>query len=277
MFSRGIGTGGGDQLRLVRCQLPGLLTLLLLCLTACSGQVQKKIAAEAGFASFQVQGDGFHHQVYTKEGRGNIVHFYIEGDGRPWLSPRRISLDPTSRQPLMLRLMTLDEAPAVYLGRPCYMGVVDDRCNPLWWTSNRYASSVVQSLSAVIDQFLGNGQGIALFGHSGGGALAMLLAGRRSDIKTVVTIAGNLDVQAWTEQHGYSALSGSLNPANQVPLAPHIRQYHLVGSEDHNVSANMIRPVILQQVDATLTVVEGYDHSCCWNELWPEILASVTD
>ncbi|MFT5332599.1 MAG: pimeloyl-ACP methyl ester carboxylesterase [Halioglobus sp.] len=276
MFSLSSGTRTGGLLGFTVCKLSWLMPLLLLFLTACSGQVQKRIAAEAGFAAFQVQGDGFRHQVYTKHGRGNVVHFYLEGDGRPWLSPGRISLDPTSRQPLMLRLMTLDEAPAVYLGRPCYMGVVDDRCSPVWWTSNRYAPDVVQSLSAVIDQFSGNAPGIALFGHSGGGTLAMLLAGRRSDVNVVVTIAGNLDIQAWTQEHGYSALAGSLNPADQIPLASHVRQYHLVGSEDHNVSASLIQPVILKQVGAALRVVEGYDHSCCWNELWPEVLTTVT-
>lgn len=276
MLSRSIGTRAGGLLEFALCKLSWLVPLLLVCLTACSGQVHKRIAEEAGFAAFQVQGDGFRHQVYTKEGRGNIVHFYIEGDGRPWLSPGRISLDPTSRHPLMLRLMTLDEAPSVYLGRPCYMRVVDDRCGPLWWTSNRYAADVVQSLDAVIDQFSGNTSGIALFGHSGGGALAMLLAGRRSDIKAVVTLAGNLDTDAWTQQHGYSALSGSLNPSDQVSLNSHIRQYHLVGSEDRNISASMIHPVISKQDGATMRVVKGYDHSCCWNELWPEILATVT-
>jgi hypothetical protein len=80
VFSRSIGTRAGGLLGFTLCKLPGLVPLLLVFLTACSGQVQKKIAADAGFAAFQVQGDGFRHQVYTKEGRGNIVHFYIEGD-----------------------------------------------------------------------------------------------------------------------------------------------------------------------------------------------------
>jgi pimeloyl-ACP methyl ester carboxylesterase len=245
-------------------------------LIACGGSPHKKIAVHHGFTGVEVQGEGFRHQIYKKEGLGELIHVYIEGDGRPWLNPQRVSLDPTSRHPTMLKLMAMDLAPAVYLGRPCYMNAVDERCNYLWWTSNRYAAEVVESLNAVIDQVSGEASGVALFGFSGGGALAMLLASRRSDVDVVVTLAGNLDIEAWTQQHGYSALSGSLNPSDQAPLDPRIRQYHLVGSEDRNVTAAMIAPVVSNQVDASLIIVEGYDHRCCWNKLWPEILAMVS-
>ena len=41
----------------------------------------------------------------------------------------------------------------------------------------------------------------------------MLLAERLEMTQAVVTIAANLDTDAWTELHGFSALEGSLNPA----------------------------------------------------------------
>ena len=100
----------------------------------------------------------------------------------------------------------------------------------------------------------------------------MLLAARRNDVKVVTTLAGNLDVDAWTAAHGYSALTGSLNPASEPPLPANIRQYHLRGSLDNTITDNMIRPTVNRQKNARLLTLKGIDHSCCWAENWPYFL-----
>jgi hypothetical protein len=44
-------------------------------------------------------------------------------------------------------------------------------------------------------------QEIVLVGYSGGGAVAALVAARRTDVVRLVTVAGNLDHLAWTHLH----------------------------------------------------------------------------
>jgi pimeloyl-ACP methyl ester carboxylesterase len=201
-----------------------------------------------------------------------VVHVYFEGDGRPWLTPRRLAPDPTPRDALMLRLMTLDPAPSVYLGRPCYFAVRDPHCEPQWWTSHRYAPEIVASLNAVLDPVAELYQGVVLIGHSGGGALAMLMAGQRQDVRAVVTLAGNLDTEAWARHHGYSPLAGSLDPASQASLPVSILQRHYLGAEDEVVTEAMLRGALAAQGNASVRIEPEVGHTCCWDGIWMRIL-----
>ncbi len=67
----------------------------------------------------------------------------------------------------------------------------------------------------------------------------MLVAARMEQVRQVVTIAANLDIDAWAEHSGYSRLRGSLNPATQPPLPTHIQQIHLAGGRDLRVPAQV--------------------------------------
>src|SRR5262249_17851713 len=111
------------------------------------------------------------------------------------------------------------------------------------------------------------------FGHSGGGALAVLLAPRFAETTDVVTIAANLEIDAWADLHGYARLAGSVNPAREPPLAPAIHQRHYVGAADRRVPADVTARGPIPP--ASVTIVPGYDHVCCWKDLWPSILAEV--
>ena len=171
---------------------------LVVVLGACAANTAQRAADEFGMASAVVMGEKFKHQVFQintqKKGKGDVLHVYIEGDGRPWRNRRAVSLDPTPKNLLMLKLMTVDSAPSVYLGRPCYFKLEDPNCSPVWWTDKRYSRAVVDSLNEVIRQHAKGYDGIMLFGHSGGGTLVMLLAAMRSDVVALVTLAGNLDI-----------------------------------------------------------------------------------
>lgn len=246
--------------------------ILLLILGACTGTGLERQVTDAGYTSDIVVGDAFLHRVVRSEGEGESLHVYIEGDGRPWVGENRIARDPTPEQARMLPLMRQDQAPALFLGRPCYFATDDPACSPLWWTRQRYAEEVVQSMSAVLDREAAGYQGVVLIGHSGGGALAMLLAGRRTDVKAVITLAGNLDIERWATHHGYSPLQGSLNPARQPPLSVDIAQSHYLGMADEKITVDMVQPVVNRQEGAHFYLLPGIGHSCCWEEAWPQIL-----
>ncbi|MGR8981173.1 MAG: alpha/beta fold hydrolase [Gammaproteobacteria bacterium] len=234
-------------------------------------------AAGHGFERRTVWGTGFPHRVYLNnlKSRSGNLHVYIEGDGLPWFSPSQISSDPTPRDPLMLGLMAEDAEPAIYLGRPCYFGYSrTPPCNAWWWTDGRFATEVVDSMAAALARLTsGHNQGeVILIGHSGGGALAMLLVPRIGTISAVVTLAGNLDTDEWTQLHRFSALSGSLNPARMEPLDKRITQLHVQGGNDQNTPPSLVSRFAVHQPHAHFEMYPAFDHRCCWEEKWPEIM-----
>lgn len=230
-------------------------------------------AARQGMERRVVAGEAFRHVVYQRDGAGGTLHVYIEGDGRPWLYGTLAATDPTPRSAYALELMARDPAPAVYLGRPCYFGLhADTTCRERFWTSARYAPEVVASMAAALERLLAErGQSeVVLVGYSGGGALAVLLAHRVSGVRGVVTVAANLDTDAWTAAHGYLPLTESLNPMTSARLEG-IRHAHLAGGGDTVVDSGMIE-AFAERHAGRYRVIEDFGHRCCWRERWPELL-----
>lgn len=210
---------------------------------------------------------------------GEPIHVYLDGDGTPVSGSGRIALDPTSRQRLILDLMAVDPAASVLIGRPCYHGTQRD-CDSALWTTARYSDAIVEPVTAAVGEIIRDypRSPLVLIGYSGGGTLAMLAAPRLQRLDALVTIAGNLDTAAWTRHHGYAPLTQSRNPAAEPPLSPAIRQLHLFGAEDANVPMAVARATLERQPRAMVTVevVAGYDHQCCWPEIWAGKLADLS-
>ena len=216
------------------------------------------------------------------------VHVYLDGDGEPWAGDG-VREDPSPRGELVRRLLQRDSRPALYLGRPCHFTrAFDAACTPADYTFGRYSSRVLDSLAAALANALpapvagGDGVEVVLVGHSGGGALAMLLAGRwqaTSGLRPhrlvgVVTLAANLDLAAWTALHGYTPLHGSLDPALQPALPPAVRQLHFVGGRDRQVPEAVVRSGLRAQPGAAVRVQAAYDHRCCWLADWPALVGA---
>ena len=249
-------------------------------LAGCAGPAEKfaERAHEHGFLRDDVAGTRFTHVSFRNRVQqpGRTVHVYLGGDGTPWVASRP-ARDPTPRVPLVLDLMALDRSPAIYLGRPCYHGMSRARdCNGWLWTNGRYAERVVASMASALGRVLARHRyaRAVLIGHSGGGALAMLLAPRVPQTIAVVTIGANLDIDAWTDFRGFGRLAGSLNPARQSPLTKSISQFHFAGAKDRVVPPHVVKAGLRHGAD--LVVVEGYDHECCWTSYWPQVLARLS-
>lgn len=265
------------MMRLIQINL--VLALLILPFAGC--QTLPPPADIKTYGELQLAQAHFKHLVISRQPTPSPtptrLHVYIEGDGSPFVQRFRISADPSPRYPLMLLMMQKDPTPSIYLGRPCYFQTVlpllqDALCNPSLWTDARYSDAVVQSMADALIQRSSSPQTrITLIGHSGGGALAVLIAPRIPQVDQVVTLAGNLDTDAWTKLHGYSKLSKSLNPAKQHPLPPNIQQIHFIGAKDDNIPPSSIQH-FLQKNAASADTIPQADHSCCWLEIWPELL-----
>ena len=262
----------------------GKTTALLACLAvvaACSSPRERidSIATDAGYERALIAGDAFRHVVYLARGGAGpseVLRVYIEGDGSPYLSRYVVSSDPTPRQPVMLRLMALDTAPVAYVGRPCYFGLAGQPpCEPTDWTLGRFSDDVVASMAAVINRLADESGAVEvwLFGHSGGGALAVLLARRIPEATRVVTIGGVLDTDAWTALHDYAPLRMSLNPVDGGELGSSVTQVHLAGARDENVPPELIETAAGRLGAADVRVLPGVSHSKGWEAYWPAILA----
>ncbi len=203
---------------------------------------------------------------------------YIEGDGFAWVTANRPSLDPTPRTPVALQLaLAQPGGNAAYLGRPCqYVGVETAGCDRRYWTGARFAPELVAAMDVAVDRVKARfgAERLVLVGYSGGGAVATLLAARRSDVTLLVTVAGNLDHRAWTRLHRLSPLSASLNPADWRSSLGGVRQWHLAGAEDRVIPPQISRDFVAGlpgQSRAQVRVMPGYDHHCCWAQDWAEL------
>ena len=215
----------------------------------------------------------------------DVLTVYIEGDGLAWLSSSQASDDPTPRNPVGLELaLRHPRGTAAYLARPCQYVDPDDarNCRKTYWTNRRFAPEVIEAsdlaISALKQHFGANK--LVLAGYSGGGAVAALVAARRNDVVQLITVAGNLDHRAWTEQHRVPPLEGSLNPADEWRALANLPQLHFVGERDAVINRAVVdayasrfpldrRPEVIS--------VPDFDHACCWVEKWDVLLSEHRD
>ncbi|HSN70971.1 MAG TPA: alpha/beta hydrolase [Steroidobacteraceae bacterium] len=239
-------------------------------------------AERAGFERSVIKGTAYRHVVFDNgiHDRQRPLAVYLEGDGTPYHARYAIAADPTSRRPLMLELMGSETGPAVYVGRPCYLGLAQDaRCTATDWTVGRFGPEIVASLVAVIDR-LAEERGdvrVELFGHSGGGALAVLIARQLQRVEGVITLAGNLDPQGWTRWHRYAPLVDSLDPLDGGPLPARIRQLHAAGADDRNVPPAMIEAAARRLGAPGALILPGVEHNAGWRDHWPTLRAMGDD
>jgi len=247
-----------------------------LALAACAATVER-LAARAELEQVDLTGVGFRHRSYVRDAAGETVHVFIEGDGEPWLDGTTPAMDPTPRDPLTLRLMLETPGPAVYVGRPCYFGIVDAACKPYYWTHGRFAPEIVASMRAAVDALLDRAaaRDCVLVGHSGGAALALLVAPDLTHRCRIVTVAGLVDTAAWTTWQRYEPLDGSLNPADSIQRLEGIPQVHLVGARDRNIPPEQTRAALAPLPDAVVLEYKTFDHGCCWERSWRAILRRI--
>lgn len=259
------------------------LVLFVMTLAACQSYIKPDFERLSAAMQAKRVTTPFHqHLVLTSLSpkSSTKLHVYIEGDGRPWIKRFLVAKNPTPQRPFALALMRQDQHTSLYLGRPCYFnepafGLNDTACDASLWTNARYSDKVVMSMVDALRQSMANMEyaQLTLIGHSGGGTLALLMAQQMPEVDQVVTIAANLDVDAWVKHHHYSALTESLDPALITTPRPQ-RQHHYGGSKD-TIVPPALNQAFLTRVEQRLIVIEGFDHHCCWIDYWPTLLEQI--
>jgi hypothetical protein len=264
-----------------------LLLLLVLWLSACStlpspserAEVAELLAAQAGWKKVSIDTDHFTLLAYLPSmiKSTETLTIYIEGDGFAWVNASTPSFDPTPINPLALKLALLDNVPSAYLARPCqFVHEKQRNCSQKYWTSHRFSPEVIHSTSQAIDQIKHQfgAEKLIFVGYSGGGAVAALVAAQRQDVMRLITIAGNLNHQAWTSTHHLSPLVGSLNPADNWQPLQAIAQTHFVGGKDQEMGEFVAQTYAAKYPAAlkpNIIVMPDFDHYCCWQAHWPEL------
>jgi len=264
-------------------RLATLIFCVSLCLIACnSGRKQAQFLSRAmHFQFIRFETPDYILYGWLRAGNGSVLHVYLEGDGMAFISRTQPSQDPTPRDPVAFRLAGTHpgSGPVLYLARPCqYVEGADKRgCVEAVWTSERMSERAVRSISDALEQAkLQTGTTrLAVYGFSGGGGIAALLAQRRQDIIFLGTIAGNLDHRSWTTSLHLTPLHGSLNPMDAVTLTARIPQLHLSGDRDSLISPSMAERWCAALPPESLCrhyIIPGMSHEGAWERVWPGFL-----
>jgi dienelactone hydrolase len=173
----------------------------------------------------------------------------------------------------------------LYIARPCqYVDLAKEKnCDNKFWTGSRFSQKVINDTNRVINKFIRGSKlkEINIYGYSGGAAIAVLIASKRNDIRSIGTIAGNLNHKALMKFHKVTPLKDSLDAIDVAKKVSKIKQYHLIGGEDKVVTKDVIMSFISksQKYSAkgiNFKIINGAGHRYRnWPNEWAKYLKSI--
>ncbi len=239
-----------------------------------------RIASSAHFRKSVLSSNIFHLLTYSRidAKQRDKVNIYIEGDGLAWKGRYQVSSNPTPVNPIALKLAASDTSSnVIYIGRPCqYIDLkYETKCDSTFWTDARFSQEVVDSINQIISELTNqyHFKEINLFGYSGGGALAVLVAAQRSDVKLIGTVAANLNHKEFSKIHKTTPLKNSLDAVDVVDKVKNIEQFHFIGGKDRAVPSDVILSYVKRLNGAggkaKFRVISDVTHSDDkWIEVW---------
>ena len=216
-----------------------LLAPLLVVLIAASGCANKKTIDTTKTRPIPVYTEQFSAEINPESARKWFV--LVEGDGAAWPTPTRPPIDPTPRDSVTLRLAKIvqqkTKANILYLARPCqYPEKTKTYCKVRDWTRDRFATRHVDALMGTVINRIPIGSEVTFFGFSGGGVMALQLAGllKQRYILNKIVLAGTpVDVKAWTKSNGYSQMTlGNYKENLQLLASEPVSIFALFGDLD---------------------------------------------
>lgn len=241
----------------------------------------KQIAARSGLISEIINTSSFPIAAWQRMTPPvHSLRVYIEGDGFAWKSRTQPSNNPTPRNPVGLMLAAADNRENVlYLARPCqFIGPpLPATCRVNVWTSERFSPAVVEAMNEALNHVVQRYPGVKLdlVGYSGGGNIAVLLAATRDDVRSLRTVAGNLDVAYVNEIHRVTPMPAALSAINSASALRRLPQVHYSGGADDTVPPAVVRR-FQQAVGgrcAQVETIDGMAHGSDWPAVWPQLLA----
>ncbi|RMM39173.1 alpha/beta fold hydrolase [Pseudomonas amygdali] len=256
--------------------LKSMITCITLVTTAllagCASQVNIAQYSTGSLRGTVLQTPMFSIQAMVPApGNYKRLRVYIEGDGHAWATSSQPSTDPTPHSSIMLKFAAEDLSPAAYLARPCQF-VSSSVCTLDVWTGSRFSKPAIDSMDSALTALKRrfNVEGFELVGHSGGGEVALVLAGMRDDVDQVQTIAGNVDPVFWSKLHKLTPLNAPITPLAYKDRLAQIPQRHIVGLKDQVVPPSVAQAYSAQLGGSCVEIVavdathnDGYE--ILWN------------
>ena len=257
--------------------MKNLLLLSFLFITSCS---QNSIETRYNLID-SLNSNKFNKKIYTTSyfniyslekisNEGKLI-IYIEGDGVSWIDRFTISSNPTPNNPTAFKLALIDENDnVIYLARPCQFEW-SNNCNKDTWTLSQYSTSVLSGYKSIIDDLSNKYEEIHLVGYSGGAGVAMYLGSiNNKKIKSIRTVAGNINHNALTQLLNISNFSKSLNFYPIVKKANKVPQVHYYGLEDKTVPNQLQILYKNKNVDNNCINIKSVNatHDKGWEDFW---------
>ena len=197
---------------------------------------------------------------------------YIEGDGASWVDRFTSSSNPTPTNPLAFKLALNDKGEnIIYLARPCQYEW-SDNCNKDIWTISQYSSNVLSSYKEIINYLSKSYKEIHLVGYSGGAGIVMYLASIENEsVKSIRTIAGNINHNELSKILNISRLKKSVNFYSIEKKVKKIPQIHYYGLKDKTVPNELQISYAERNLDnscVTIESVSNVSHDEGWVDFW---------
>lgn len=241
-----------------------LLTLFILCLSGCSA---KNVLTDYRFQTQTVP--PFVVASWFKINMvGEPIRVYIEGDGNAFDGRGFPTDNPTPKSTFLREIAANDPNPnVVYLGRPCQY-LQAGACQESVWTDGRFSEEVIGSMEKATLNLMKKAKAPStiLIGYSGGAQVAGHIAVRNPNkISHIITIAGVLDHQAWSDYHGDEPLLKSLNLTDYKDTFNKIPQHHFVGERDDVVPPELTQEFVADETN--ITIVPKASHNKGFNKV----------
>ncbi len=259
-----------------------LPVLAVLSLSACSvhdtlrTQTASRAAAPAWMIKREIAADPFSLTVFERmHEREAPATIYIEGDNISTL------ISETPQMPVALKLATKDSsANVVSIARPCqYSGMLEPEksCGAPWTTDKKYSGEVLDSYNMAIDEIIARYdiEGIHLVGHSGGAAIAALLATQRDDVLSLRTVAGTMDTDLARQLRGKEPYAESLNPKDIAFKLRKLPQKHFTSARDYITPPALLESFLSAMGNTSCAehmVVNGVTYDMWWENKWATLL-----
>ncbi len=221
--------------------------------------------------------------------RGTSASIYIEGDSLSDLTNESIDktglfgFQSTPANPVGLELASRDKSKNVaYLARPCqYLKMPNEKgCDPKYWKANRFDPEVIEAYNIALDDIAARWDitEFHIVGYAGGANIAAVLAATRKDIKTLRTVAGDLNPNFADAHNPAPVASSAVLATHYARELANVPQHHFIGAADDKVTPgtyHSYRQALGLSDCVHYSLIQDADHTRGWTAKWPSLLQVV--